>query len=88
MNDSATIADDRTSQAVALAERAAATMVRVRDGVGKVIFGQDEVIEQTLVTLLGGYGNAVLAFSVTFLVGLLVSWLARDAQPVSSPSNH
>jgi MoxR-like ATPase len=57
MNDSATIAEDRTTQAVALAERAAATMTRVRDGVGKVIFGQDEVIEQTLVTLLaGGHG--------------------------------
>src|SRR5437016_1918537 len=56
MNDSAT-ADNRTNQPVALAERAAATMARVRAGVGKVIFGQDEVIEQTLVTLLaGGHG--------------------------------
>src|SRR5271169_3907474 len=55
MNDIAT--DDNTRQAVALAERAAATLARVRDGVGKVIFGQDTVIEQTLVTLLaGGHG--------------------------------
>jgi MoxR-like ATPase len=54
MND---IADAETSQAVALAERAASTFKRVREGVGKVIFGQDEVVEQTLVTLLaGGHG--------------------------------
>ena len=56
MNDTAT-AEDKTSQALALAERCAATFASVRAGVGKVIFGQDEVIEQTLVTLLaGGHG--------------------------------
>ena len=38
-------------------ETAAATFGRVRDGLKTVIFGQDEVIEQTLVTLLaGGHG--------------------------------
>ncbi len=38
-------------------ETAAATFARVRDGLKSVIFGQDEVIEQTLVTLLaGGHG--------------------------------
>ncbi|HWA04465.1 MAG TPA: MoxR family ATPase [Rhizomicrobium sp.] len=59
MNDSATVADE-TKQAVALAERAAHTMMRVREGVGKVIFGQAEVIEQSLVTLLcGGHGLLV-----------------------------
>jgi MoxR-like ATPase len=57
MNDTATIADDAKDQAVALAERAADTFSRVRAGVGKVIFGQDDVVEQTLVTLLaGGHG--------------------------------
>jgi len=56
MNDTATI-DKATSEAVAMAERAASTFKRVREGVGKVIFGQDDVIEQTLVTLLaGGHG--------------------------------
>jgi MoxR-like ATPase len=36
---------------------AAETFARVRDGLGAVIFGQDAVIEQTLVTLLaGGHG--------------------------------
>ena len=35
----------------------AATFASVRDGLNAVIFGQDEVIEQTLVTLLaGGHG--------------------------------
>jgi MoxR-like ATPase len=56
MNETASIAE-RNNQAVALAERAARTMVRVREGVAKVIFGQDHVIEQALVTLLaGGHG--------------------------------
>jgi MoxR-like ATPase len=38
-------------------ENTAGTFARVRDGLKAVIFGQDEVIEQTLVTLLaGGHG--------------------------------
>jgi MoxR-like ATPase len=57
MNDTAAIAESKANEAVALAERAAATFVRAREGVAKVIFGQDDVIEQTLVTLLaGGHG--------------------------------
>ncbi len=62
MNEIATIAEDETGQdvtgeAVAQAERAAATFAGVRAGVARVIFGQEEVIEQTLVTLLaGGHG--------------------------------
>src|ERR1700749_4671442 len=56
MKDTATI-DTAPDAAVAMAERAASTFKRVREGVGKIIFGQDEVIEQTLVTLLaGGHG--------------------------------
>jgi len=43
--------------AAAHVERAAATLAKVRAAVGKAIFGQDQVIEQTLVTLLaGGHG--------------------------------
>jgi MoxR-like ATPase len=57
MNDTAAIADSKANEAVALAERAASTFARVRQGVANVIFGQDDVIEQTLVTLLaGGHG--------------------------------
>jgi MoxR-like ATPase len=53
MND--TVAE--STSAAAHLERAAATLARVREAVGKAIFGQDAVIEQTLVTLLaGGHG--------------------------------
>ena len=57
MNDTATADQDATQKAVAMAERAADTFKRARAGVAKVIFGQDAVVEQTLVTLLaGGHG--------------------------------
>jgi MoxR-like ATPase len=53
MND--TVAE--TTGAAAHLERAAATLAKVRGAVGRAIFGQDAVIEQTLVTLLaGGHG--------------------------------
>ncbi len=43
--------------AVVQAERAADTFKRVREGIGRTIFGQREVIDQALVTLLsGGHG--------------------------------
>ncbi|MBN9592120.1 MAG: MoxR family ATPase [Alphaproteobacteria bacterium] len=45
--------------AVADAERAAATFVRVREAIGRIIFGQRDVIDQTLITLLSG-GHALL----------------------------
>ena len=52
--------DDAKGPAVRRVESAAALFARVRDGVGKVIFGQDAVIEQSLVTLLsGGHGLLV-----------------------------
>jgi hypothetical protein len=34
-----------------------------------------------LVTALGGYGSAVLTFSVTFLIGLIVTFFSSDAEP-------
>ena len=49
--------DDIHGPAVARAEKAAAIAASVRAGVGEVIFGQHDVIEQTLITLLaGGHG--------------------------------
>src|SRR5438045_5935455 len=43
--------------AVAAAEAAAAAFKKVREGIGRVIFGQEDVVEQTLVTVLaGGHG--------------------------------
>ena len=54
MSDASTLT---ASGAVAEAEASAAIFARVREAVGKTIFGQDAVIEQTLVTLLaGGHG--------------------------------
>jgi len=52
MND--TITEDAP---VAEAEKAAAALARVREAIGGVIFGQKDVVDQTLVTLLaGGHG--------------------------------
>ena len=45
------------SAAVAHAEAAAALFAKVREGIGRVIFGQRDVIDQVLITLLaGGHG--------------------------------
>ncbi|ODT05509.1 MAG: AAA family ATPase [Mesorhizobium sp. SCN 65-20] len=44
---------------VAAAERALADISKVRQGVGRVIFGQESVVERTLVALLAG-GHALL----------------------------
>jgi len=44
---------------IAQAERALADISAVRDGVGRVIFGQESVVERTLVALLAG-GHALL----------------------------
>src|SRR5579871_1304657 len=49
--------EDAKGLAVKRLDGTAALFARVRESIGKVIFGQDEVIEQTLVTLLaGGHG--------------------------------
>jgi MoxR-like ATPase len=47
------------SQMIAEAEKALADISNVREAVGKVIFGQENVIERTLVALLAG-GHALL----------------------------
>jgi MoxR-like ATPase len=44
---------------IAEAEKALADIARVRDGVGRVIFGQESVVERTLVALFAG-GHALL----------------------------
>src|SRR5215469_1983813 len=57
VNVDTTTADETTSAVIRRLESAAATFAKVRDSIGKVIFGQEDVIEQTLVTLLaGGHG--------------------------------
>ena len=55
MND--TVTPDSDNAAAAQAEKAAAIFGKVREGIGRVIFGQRDVIDQALVTLLaGGHG--------------------------------
>ena len=44
---------------IADAEKALADISRIREGVGRVIFGQESVVERTLVALLAG-GHALL----------------------------
>ncbi|MCE7027025.1 AAA family ATPase [Jiella avicenniae] len=47
------------SDIVRLAETALADIARVRESVGRVIFGQESVVEQTVIAILGG-GHALL----------------------------
>jgi MoxR-like ATPase len=58
MND--TIGEELKGPAVQRAELAMQIVARVRDGIGKVIFGQKDVIDQALITLLaGGHGLVI-----------------------------
>ena len=57
MPDTVLTANPTAQTATAQVERTVATLRKVREAVGQAIFGQDTVIEQTLVTLLaGGHG--------------------------------
>ena len=57
MSEADIISPAGTKDAAARLEAAADTFAKVRTGLGAVIFGQEEVIEQTLITLLaGGHG--------------------------------
>ncbi len=70
---------------VAEAERLAARMAAARDAIGEVIFGQREVIDQTLITLLSG-GHALLiglpGLAKTRLVETLGTVLGLDDKRV------
>ena len=46
-------------ETIDLAEKALADISRIREGVGRIIFGQESVVERTLVALLAG-GHALL----------------------------
>jgi len=74
-----------SSGAAAHLERAAATLAKVREAVGNAIFGQDAVIEQTLVTLLaGGHGLliGVPGLAKTKLVETLGIVLGLDSKRI------
>jgi MoxR-like ATPase len=82
MND--IIADSDTA-AVAQAEKAGAIFGHVREAIGKVIFGQHSVIDQTLVTLLaGGHGLliGVPGLAKTRLVETLGMVLGLDTKRI------
>ena len=67
--------------AVAQAEETAAAFAQVRAGIGKVIFGQREVVDETLITLLaGGHGLliGVPGLAKTLLVQTLGTVLGLD----------
>ena len=70
---------------IAQAERALADISKVRDGVGRVIFGQEAVVERTLVALLAG-GHALLVgvpgLAKTKLVETMGTVLGLDARRI------
>jgi len=70
---------------IAEAEKALADISRIRAGVGKVIFGQESVVERTLVALLAG-GHALLVgvpgLAKTKLVETLGIVLGLDARRI------
>ena len=70
---------------VAEAETALADIARIREGVGRVIFGQESVVERTLVALLAG-GHALLVgvpgLAKTKLVETLGVVLGLDARRI------
>lgn len=72
-------------QMIAEAEKALSDIARIRDGVGKVIFGQESVIERALVALLAG-GHALLVgvpgLAKTKLVETLGVVLGLDARRI------
>src|SRR5215217_4773990 len=82
---SAAAAEADTHALVAEAEALGERLARVREAVGKVIFGQEEVVEQTLITLLSG-GHALLVgvpgLGKTRLVETLGTVLGLDAKRV------
>ncbi|MFY7781071.1 MAG: AAA family ATPase, partial [Tagaea sp.] len=66
-------------------EALGATLARVRERIGRVIFGQTDVVDQTLVTLLAG-GHVLLigvpGLAKTKLVDTLGTVLGLDAKRV------
>jgi MoxR-like ATPase len=73
------------SEMIAEAEKALADISKVRDGVGRVIFGQESVVERTLVALFAG-GHALLVgvpgLAKTKLVETLGIVLGLDARRI------
>jgi len=73
------------AEMVAEADKALAEIARIREGVGKVIFGQESVVERTLVAILAG-GHTLLVgvpgLAKTKLVETLGTVLGMDSRRV------
>jgi MoxR-like ATPase len=73
------------AEMVAQADKALAEIARIRDGVGQVIFGQESVVERTLVAILAG-GHTLLVgvpgLAKTKLVETLGTVLGMDSRRV------
>jgi MoxR-like ATPase len=84
-NTSNLVPQETTAELVAEAEKVSATLDRVRDHIGSVIFGQEEVVEQTLITLLSG-GHVLLigvpGLAKTKLVETLATVVGLDANRI------
>ncbi|MBL8573523.1 MAG: MoxR family ATPase [Hyphomicrobiaceae bacterium] len=84
MNAAGKTAGDETA-IIAEAERAVARLADVRAAIGKVIYGQDSVVERSLVTILaGGHGLlvGVPGLAKTKLVEALGTVLGLDARRI------
>lgn len=73
------------AEMVAQADKALAEIAAIREGVGQVIFGQESVVERTLVAILAG-GHALLVgvpgLAKTKLVDTLGTVLGMDARRI------
>ena len=73
------------AEMIAEAEAALADLARIREGIGKVIFGQETVVERTMVAILAG-GHALLVgvpgLAKTKLVETLGTVLGLDARRI------
>lgn len=49
--------------------------------VGRLFTGTVVFFIGALVTILGGYGNAVFIFSFIFIIGLIATWMTKEISP-------
>jgi MFS family permease len=61
-----------------------ATATGVCFNVGRIVTAGAVFFVGVLVPVLGGYGNAISAFSVMYVLGFLATWFGRETRGVSS----
>jgi len=56
---------------------------------GRLFTGTAVLVVGVLVTTLGGYGNSLFIFSLVFLIGLIITLIAKDLKPAAqTPSTN